>query len=460
MNLKSYVDLVALLEVNPSTREENRAFGLTQVVLRNRPLAQVSAWIDLHQNKLKRPLLSETFSSYLYNTTLTLVLIAFVLGILSGLGLLSYNGAEPVNVIYFMVMVIIFPLATMLLTGISMLRAKTAQSILVHLSPAFWMEKMLNLLPGKVQENILAFKISPLLSNWLIIKRSQMIALFFSLGLLLALLAMVVTKDIAFAWSTTLHITPESFHEFLTTVSLPWRDLVPSAVPSMELIEQSQYFRLGDTLSKEMITHASQLGEWWKFLAFSTIFYAILLRLFMFFISSFGLNRALKQSFLTLEGSRRLLREINEPIISTHAKPTNTNYVSDDMVYGQIVNTLDASYDSVQGWAITKDEILVLSDAIEVITPKHFKVGGANSIDEDDEVISRSDGEVLLLGKSWEHPANEFLDYVIDLSKKVDKIIIMPIGRSDNPYHIKAEDLDEWEKKISSIQSEKVWLKL
>jgi hypothetical protein len=143
-----------------------------------------------------------------------------------------------------MVMVIVLPLATMLLTVISMLRAKSTQSILVHLSPAFWMEKMLGLLPGKVQENITAFKINPLLSNWLIIKRSQMIALFFSFGLLLALLAMVVTKDIAFAWSTTLHITPETFQDFLTTVAFPWRDFAPSAVPSMALIEQSQYFRL------------------------------------------------------------------------------------------------------------------------------------------------------------------------------------------------------------------------
>ena len=80
MNLKSYIDLVELLEENPSSREENRAFGLTQVVLKNRPLAQISAWIDLHHKKLKRPLLSETFSSYLYSTTLTLVLLAFVLG--------------------------------------------------------------------------------------------------------------------------------------------------------------------------------------------------------------------------------------------------------------------------------------------------------------------------------------------------------------------------------------------
>ncbi|MDQ7047517.1 MAG: DUF2868 domain-containing protein [Sulfurovum sp.] len=460
MNLKSYVNFVTLLERNPSSREENRAFGLTQVLLKNRPLAQILRWIEVHHEKLKRPLLSETFSSYVYNTTLTLVLLAFVLGFFSGLGLLSYNGAEPVNVIYFMVMVIVLPLGTMLLTGISMLRAKSKESILVHLSPAFWMEKILNLLPSKVQENIRAFKLNSLLSNWLIIKRSQMIALFFSWGLLFALLAMVTTKDIAFAWSTTLQITPETFHEFLQTVAFPWKDLVPSAVPSMALIEQSQYFRLGDTLNKEMITHASQLGEWWKFLAFATLFYAIFLRTLMFTLSSFGLKRALKQSFFTLEGSIQLLREINEPIISTHAMPTHATFVSDDSGYGQNVNTLDASYDSVQGWAITKDDILVLVDLIEVITPKHFKVGGANSLDEDDEVISKSEGEVLLLGKSWEHPANEFLDYVIDLSEKVDKVIVMPIGKSDNPYDIKVEDIDEWVKKIASIHNEKVWLKL
>ncbi len=457
MNIKSYVDLVALLELNPSTREENRAFALTHPLLKKQPLAQISAWIDAHIVKLKRPRLSETFSHYLYSTTFTLIVLSFVLGLFSGLGLLSYNGSEPVNVIYFMVMVIVLPLTTMALTVVAMLRAKRTQNVLVHLSPAFWMEKMLGLLPSKVEENIRAFRLNPLLSNWLIIQRSQLLALFFSLGLLLSLLLMVVTKDIAFAWSTTLHITPEEFQTFLTHVAFPWRDCMPSAVPTMALIEKSHYFRLGEgTLFLDPL----QLGEWWKFLAFSTVFYAIFLRILMLLLASLGFKRALQQSVLLLDGSRKLLREMNEPMISTHAKVLEAASISSDNRYGQVVYTLDSSYDSVQGWAITADELLVLSDALNVIAPTQFKVGGTNSLDEDDEVISQSQGEVLLLGKSWEHPTNEFLDYVIDLSAKVSKVIVMPVGESKNHYAVREEDLNAWAIKLASLHNEKVWLKV
>ncbi len=459
MNIKSYIDFVSLLDINTSKRAENRAFALTRPLLKNHPLSQLMAWIKAHNVKLKRPLVSETFLSYLYATTLILVLIAFILGFFSGLGLLAYNGSEPVNVIYFMVMVIVLPLISMLLTVISMFRAKSKQSILVHLSPAFWMEKILALLPSKVEENIRAFKLNPLLSNWLIIKRSQIIALFFSFGLLLALLLMVITKDIAFAWSTTLHISPEVFHGFLMHISFPWREFVPSAVPSLALIEQSHYFRLGERFSETMITNASTLGEWWKFLLFATMFYAIFLRLAMWMLSSFGYHRALKQSFLSLDSSRKLLKEMNEPIISTHANPSNEIFVSKHKGYGQIQNTLDSSYDCVQGWAIIKDEVLVCMDTLGVISPMYCKVGGSNSLEEDDEVISKSNGEVLFLAKSWEHPTNEFLDYMIDLSKKVDKIILMPIGKSSNIYEIKSEDFDEWAKKLSTLNTTKVWLK-
>jgi len=81
MNIKSYVNLYELLQANPSTREENRAFGLTQVMLQNKPIEQLLAWVEKHKQRLKKPLLSETFSAYLYRVTFVLVLIAFALGL-------------------------------------------------------------------------------------------------------------------------------------------------------------------------------------------------------------------------------------------------------------------------------------------------------------------------------------------------------------------------------------------
>jgi len=459
MNIKSYINLYELLKINPSTREENRAFGITHVMLKNRPIGQLLTWIEEHKHKLTKPLLSERFSSYLYRVTFTLVLIAFALGFLTGIGLLSYSGREPVNVIYFLTVVIFFPLLTMLLMFLAMFRASSAQNVLIHLSPAFWMEKILGLMPANVEESIKSFQINPLLTNWMIIRRSQIIVLFFSIGLLLALLGVVITKDIAFAWSTTLHISPEALHDFLTILASPWGEIVPEAVPSLELIEQSQYFRLGERLNEEMIAQASQLGEWWKFLAFSTLFYAIFLRIVMFILVSFGFKRALKRSLLTLKGTTKLLREINEPIISTHAMRKESTFIPHEKSYGQIVNRLDASYDCIHGWAIPYDQLLLLGDSMQVIAPNYFEAGGANSFEEDSEVISKSHGEVLFFVKAWEPPTMDFVDYLGELTHRVDKVVIMPIGTKENAYEANPKEVDVWENKLSLLKNMKVWLK-
>ena len=460
MNIKSYLNLYELLEQPIASREENRAFGLAHVLLKNKPIEQLLVWSEEHSAKLKKPYLADTFSSYLYGVTLSLILIAFILGVISGVTLLSYSGHEPVNVIYFMAMVIALPLFTMTLTLLSMLRVHSSKSVLVHLSPAFWMEKILGLLPNKIEENIKTLKINPMLANGLVIKRSQLIALVFSLGLLLALIAVVVTKDIAFAWSTTLHIDAKTFHGFLYNIALPWREIVPSAVPSLELIEQSQYFRLGDKLSEDMISNASVLGEWWKFLAAATLFYAIILRFCMWLIASFVLKLAVKKSFFSLNGVTQLFQEMNEPIISTHAKRAEKSFIANTDGYIQTIETLDTSYDAMQGWAISHDELLVLGDSLHVISPTHFEVGGANSFEEDNEVISKSHGEILLVVKAWEPPTMDFVDYLTDLSSKVDKIIVMPVGTSDNLYQTTQNALDVWANKLALVNHEKVWLKL
>jgi hypothetical protein len=459
MNLNAYLDLFELLEDDRSSREDRRAFGLANVVSKGKPVEQLLAWVRDNRIKLKKPTLSEKFSSTFYTVTLTLVIMAFILGFFSGVALLSYNGHEPVNVIYFIAMVVFFPLFTMILTLFSMFRVNSVQSLLVHVSPAFWMEKILRLLPNKIGDNVKEIKINPLLANWIIIKRSQVIALAFSFGLFFALLGVVATKDIAFAWSTTLSITPETFHHFLHTIAFPWRDYYPSALPSVELIEQSQYFRLGDKLSEEMIQNASKLGEWWKFLAFATLFYAIILRCIIYFLSCFGLNRAIKRSFLTLDGSKKLLNDMNEPIISTHAPKNEQQFIQKSSVYDKIITALDTSYDSVQGWAIPKEKLSVITESMNVITPKFFEVGGGNTLDEDNEIVHLSHGEVLLYVKSWEPPTMDFIDYLETLIKRVDKVIVCPIGTTEDQYHTEVKEVNVWARKLSMLESKKVWLK-
>ena len=459
MNLKDYINFYELLKTYKGTREENRAFGLETKDINFSPFKQIVLWVNTHKNKLQNPSLSEMFSSYLYGITLTLVMIAFFLGFFSGVGLLSYSGHEPVNVIYFMAMVVLLPLVTMTLTLFSMFRANASQSLLVHISPAFWMEKMLRFLPKKAQSSLQELKINPLLSNWLIIKRSQLLALMFSLGLLIALLGMVITKDIAFAWSTTLQVSPKEFHALLYTLAFAWRDFFPWAVPSVELIEQSQYFRLGEKLDTQMIQNASKLGEWWKFLAFATLFYAILLRFGMWLLSMFGFKKALKRSFLSLESASTLLKEMNEPIITTSAIEEKKNFVPKGSHYMQEVEDLDSSYDRTLGWAMSDEELTVLNDSMKVITPKAFDVGGTNSLEEDSEIISKCQGEVLFYVKSWEPPTMDFVDFLEALTEAVDKVILIPVGTAEDTYLPKSKELEMWGRKLQTLKNEKVWLK-
>lgn len=464
MNIKSYLDLYQVLESDHSTRNERRAFGLAHPELKDLPVEQLLTWSKMQKKKLKRPLLSETLTSYLYWITLTLSFFAFILGILSGIGLLSYNGHEPVNVIYFIAMVVFVPLLTMFLALLSMFRANRSQSMLIHLSPAFWMEKIVALLPNKIEKQLKGrfseLKINPLILNWLVIKRSQILALAFSSGLLLALFGMVATRDIAFAWSTTLSVSPEAFHHLLDTLSFAWRDLFPWAVPSVELVEQSQYYRLGEKLGDTMIAHAALLGEWWKFLLFATLFYALFLRFVMYLISSIGLKRAIGRSFMTLEGSKKLLNDMNEAIISTHGRTTEHDFTSGTVDYAQVVNRFEHAYDVILGWAIDKKKLMLLNEKMQVVSQNIFEAGGANSLDEDSEVIGKCHGEILFYVKAWEPPTMDFMDFLENLLSKADKVTVAPIGTEENAYVSKEKDVNIWARKLVTLNSEKVWLKI
>ncbi len=81
----------------------------------------------------------------------------------------------------------------------------------------------------------------------------------------------------------------------------------------------SHYFRLGEKLDSSMIHNADKLGAWWKFLAMSTLFYAIGLRFLFWSFTKYLLDRELEKEFLALGGVSKILNEFNRPFISTKA---------------------------------------------------------------------------------------------------------------------------------------------
>ena len=460
MNLAAYLDLYALLKADRSTREEKRAFGLEHETRKAKPLPLLLLWVQAHRGSLKKPLLSETMTGYLYGVTLTVGVLAFLLGLFSGIALLNYSGHEPVNIVYFLAMVVLLPLITMALALFSMFRANASRSFLVHISPAYWMEKLLRFLPGKMGNGLEELQVNPSLLNWLVIQRSQLLALLFSIGLLAALLGMVVTKDIAFAWSTTLHISAQEFHGMLETIALPWKSFFPSALPSLELIEKSQYFRLGEKLDPEMVRNASQLGEWWKFLAFATLFYAIILRTVMWAVSMMGYKKALQRSFFNLDGAEALLQAMQEPLITTSSPKMEQPFEQKGNHYDREADHFDSTYDVTLGWAMSHSDLVVLNDAMHIVSPLLEDVGGTNTLEEDSRIILRSKGEVLLYVKAWEPPTMDFVDFLEALVHVAEKITVAPVGMPENSYLPRQNELAVWGRKLQSVGEEKVWLKI
>ena len=154
-----------------------------------------------------------------------------------------------------------------------------------------------------------------------------------------------------------------------------------------------------------------------------------------------------------------MLREMNEPIITTSAMKDESNFIPKDTHYNQEVQKFDSSYDRTLGWAMSDEELVVLNDSMKVITPMAFDVGGTNSLEEDSEIISKCQGEVLFYVKSWEPPTMDFVDFLEDLTKGVDKVILVPVGTAEDMYFTKSKELEMWGRKLQTLNNDKVWLK-
>jgi hypothetical protein len=313
---KSYLDLSQLLQEYKGKHEDNRAFALTQ---KRKGLRLLALW---QEKNLYRLVAERDSSKYLHYLTLFTSSFGFLLlafGFFTGFALLSYSGAEPVNVIYLLLVMVGLPLISMGLSLLSLFTGNIGTNFFSHFSPLYYLEKVINFLPFAKKIDFSSLPFSATLSKWIFLQRVQFFSFLFALGVFLALVLTVISKDIAFAWSSTLEIDPIAFQGVLAVLATPWQSFFPSAVPSLELVELSHYFRLGDKLDVNMVQNADKLGAWWKFLAMATLTYALLLRLLFWFIMKTGFKGQLKKEVMALSGGKKILQECSTPFVSTQS---------------------------------------------------------------------------------------------------------------------------------------------
>lgn len=458
--LKSYLDLHELLNKYQGNHQENRAFALKYKAINSQPLALLEKWKEKNLFRLTETLHSNKYLHHLSVFSTTVGFIFLVVGFFTGVGLLSYSGSEPVNVIYFLLVVVGLPLLSMVLSLLSMVGRGVFSQFFSHFFPLYWIEKIVNFFPTKNGVNFAALPFSSGLGKWIFLKRLQRFSLLFSFGVFMALLLMVVAKDIAFGWSTTLQVSPKSFETLLSTIGIWWQGWLPSAIPSLELVELSQYFRLGETLDKEMIENAGKLGAWWQFLAMSTLVYAIGLRLLLWLGSKIAYQKELEKSFLEIEGVNKLLREFTTPYVSTKAPEIEKHLEIESGETIQLTPEISEVYHNIIAWNFSDDEFALVQDSKPVKASFIHTVGGSHTFNEDQEVAATARARVLLYVKSWEPPTMDFIDFLEELlgNPEVQEVEVCLLGIAKNNYQYSDQELAIWKRKIEGLKSKKVWV--
>jgi len=456
LTLKSYLDLHQLLSIYRGSHEKNRTFALADTTLK--PLSKLLSWKDKYQYKITEELDSSKYLHYLAIFTSLTGFIMLLLGFSAGFALLSYSGAEPVNVIYLILVMVGIPLLSMSLSLLSMLTGDIGATIFSHLSPLYYLEKVAKFFSFSKNIDFANLPFSPTLSKWIFLQRIQLFSLLFSIGIFLALILMVIAKDIAFGWSTTLQVEVEMFQHLLASLSFPWHTFFPSAVPSLELVELSHYFRLGEHLDANMIKNADQLGAWWKFLAMATLTYAIVLRLIFWMMAHYGFKQQLQKEFLKLEGVEQLLQEFETAYVSTQSQKREKHLEVLKHSNIEVENATDERYHSVLGWNFSEDALRLIEDSISVHAVNRQVVGGKNSFLEDKKIMTTLEKSVLLYVKAWEPPTMDFMDFLEDVlgKREVKQVDVCPLGTASNGYKSKREDVEIWLRKLETVSSEKL----
>ena len=446
------IELLDDLE-NRSNRTGIRTDGLALAKLKGDPARQIFAWAA------KQPLPSDGHmdgtKDILHYMAWAIVAAMFVSGYGISSTLLEYGGEKLVNVLSYFILLVFIPFIFSVYTAVyvvvhSRTTAQDTHSVLKLLI------RLLGSVSFKNREKLQKLLLHQTLLKSLSLHYLQYGSIALSAGALLSLIITITTQDIAFGWNTTLHVTPELLGSITDTIALPWHTLLPSAVPSLELIEISHHYRLGNQISPALIAEAKTLGSWWQFLALSIITWTLLPRLFLVFLTGRNLDLTIKQAILSHPNSQSLLKQMNEIHITTHAAEENSRTEKKSHP-AQPMRRNDISSQTLIGWNM---DHMMLADIAKAkqITAKHiFSAGGKNTLQEDDDIISKVDTSAIIIVKAWEPPMREFLDFVKDLyDHSTKEITVFPVGTAEKGFVPEESNVDIWKAKIASLQQPRI----
>ncbi len=277
------------------------------------------------------------------------------------------------------------------------------------------------------------------LERWLIVSITQRFGVAFNVTAILTLLYLVTFSDLAFAWNTTLQITVGTFHDVVQALAWPWHALFPQAVPSLQVIEASRYFRITSEYlgapNGGRVTDAFIVGAWWPFLLCSMVVYGFLIRLFILSLSHAMVTRALGQ-LPHSSAYNALYDRLSRPLVETQAPG------AEEPLPETRAKTISRSLhfaDYKKAHVITWGDLVIDPGDLSAWVQRRFgwqtdmnAAAGGLDYAETEKVLQKlgqKDGHpVLILVESWEVPDKSLLTVLGTLREQKKEQTPMVIG--------------------------------
>ncbi len=215
--------------------------------------------------------------------------LALLLGAGAARMTLHYDGRQPVNVFYFLLVFAFLQILLLLVLLVAVLRAgrqgpadRGARGLLANLARSALVDRLLGARAGAPRELADLHEAESLrtVERWLLLATTQRFGVWFNLSALATCLYLVVFTDLAFGWSTTLQPEPVTVHRAMEWLALPWAWFAPQWVPTLEVVRESQWIRMqnGFAGALDLPQALTLAGQWWSFLVASLVCWGLLPR--------------------------------------------------------------------------------------------------------------------------------------------------------------------------------------
>ena len=402
--------------------------------------------------------------------TAIMVLLGAVLGVGVALAAFQYDGSQPVNVVRLIALLVIVPglflIASLLFLPGRVVLLRGLQDLLAPLNPGAVALAVFRRIARASPELARSFdwrsgrSSTGRFAKWQLMCWSQIAAVAFNVAALATALLLVTFTDLAFRWSTTLEVDAQAVARIVHAIAWPWHALVPSAVPSAALVEESQFFRLDDGGP----VSGRALAAWWPFTLLTIVTYGLLPRLAMLGLAIARLRAAERALLLDDRGVTALVDRMASAAVETaaaeHAE-TAAAAAADAAHYREATGRARAVI--WEGCVSVERAREHARKRLGLELVAVVEAGGSRTLGADrqalDSVGASEPGTVVVFTPAWEPPLLELLDFLGELRRRVGaehSIVVAP--SADGAGVVTAVEHETWARAIGRLRDPRLYV--